>query len=100
MSGDPVGDFMVSAGAFAVGGCERRPEEIARLMHHLAAVRRHLTAPCDRSVGHAVAAIGRDGATEYRIGRLMTALAGRMAILASEKPVLAPARARLPYKDD
>ena len=115
MSAARISEFMVAAGAFSVDPAARRKDEINRLIAHYEAVKRHLTAPCEKAVGRAVAAIGRDGVSEKTTERLRTALAGRMAVLASEKPSppAAPAafaetmnreaRAqspRLPYKDD
>lgn len=108
---------MVAAGAFAVRGFDNAAEDIRRLELAHGHVRALLKAPDERAVGRACAALCREGVSEERLTRLLTALAGRQAALAEKKAgegarVAAPAsvamtreahaqvHARLPYKDD
>ncbi|MDZ4382833.1 MAG: hypothetical protein U0942_15990 [Parvibaculum sp.] len=98
-----ISEFMVAAGAFSVDPGSRGKEEINRLVAHYLAVKPLIAAPCERAVGHAVAAIGREGVTERTVERLRTALAGRVAGLASAQAeaLVPPVRqVRFPYKDD
>lgn len=97
-----ISRFMVSAGAFAVGGTRRTAEEIAALRREMEAVKPLLDQPADKAVMRAVEKICEFGPNDKTLPRLLDALAGRQAAVenANAAAKLAAMAATLPYKDN
>lgn len=111
-----ISRFMVSAGAFAVGGTMRTADEIAALRREMEAVKPLLDQPADKAVMNAVKRVCEFGPNDKTLQRLLDALAGRQAAVANRAPPPRAAAAaasvamtrsdhaatmgRLPYKDD